>query len=452
LPEKGTLPGKSGYALEEAFPCCRFLPSAPGGFIDRLGPNPEGSGERATGTAQHLGPEVGDRLSSPAEGCTAAPPMKGRGRSPKRRTDVGDEAVKGEERDAGAGRRRQFPLEGLDEGRAAQDPLIAQVVLPAPPERGDGRPPAQASDEAAPLKFWAPAQWDAGGDESPVGGSGPARGAVEPGEHRRGRLPGLGLVAEEGRMAAPGIPVQFREASDHAGAEGVQVEVPDEFEKVGLRLDHHRLVPVLEEMARALMAPVEGTRVSGEEAAHAPAERPGPSPDEEVGVVREEGPGVDGEGPRRRERPEARDEIGPVPVVPEDPAAFQPTEHDVVEHARRIEAGTAWHGRGERSITCHTWQRPVCLPCVIEEFRAPFADRLVLGMMGRGLRLETGVHGFLRTRIRRLLARGFSRSWNKRVRWHGKMIAPAATLEHQAAALVKLFLGQGEYHPFHMRW
>jgi hypothetical protein len=32
------------------------------------------------------------------------------------------------------------------------------------------------------------------------------------------------------------------------------------------------------------------------------------------------------------------------------------------------------------------------------------------------------------------------------------MIAPAATLEHQAAALVKLFLGQGEYHPFHMRW
>jgi hypothetical protein len=54
---------------------------------------------------------------------------------------------------------------------------------------------------------------------------------------------------------------------------------------------------------------------------------------------------------------------------------------------------------------------------LIEEFRGPFADRLVLAMLGRGLKPDIGVHGFLRTRIRRLLAQGFARSWNKKIRW-----------------------------------
>ena len=89
---------------------------------------------------------------------------------------------------------------------------------------------------------------------------------------------------------------------------------------------------------------------------------------------------------------------------------------------------------------------------LIEEFRPPFADRLVLAMLGRGLTPETGAHGFLHTRIRRLLAQGFARAWNKKIRWRRRMIAPAAILEHQASALVKLILGQGEYQPFHMRW
>jgi CRISPR-associated protein Cas1 len=89
---------------------------------------------------------------------------------------------------------------------------------------------------------------------------------------------------------------------------------------------------------------------------------------------------------------------------------------------------------------------------LIEEFRAPFADRLVLAMIGRGLKPGIGAHGFLRTRIRRLLAQGFARAWNKKIRWRGKMIAPATILEHQAGSLVKLILGQGDYQPFHMRW
>lgn len=89
---------------------------------------------------------------------------------------------------------------------------------------------------------------------------------------------------------------------------------------------------------------------------------------------------------------------------------------------------------------------------LIEEFRAPFADRLVLAMIGRGLKLEIGTGTMLRSRARRLLARGFIRSWTRKVRWSGRHVTPAAILEHQAGALVKLIMGDAGYRPFRMRW
>lgn len=89
---------------------------------------------------------------------------------------------------------------------------------------------------------------------------------------------------------------------------------------------------------------------------------------------------------------------------------------------------------------------------LIEEFRAPFADRLVLAMIGRGMRPEVGPHGFLRTRIRRLLAQAFVRAWTTKIRRHGRMIAPSGILQQQAGALVKLITGQAEDRPFRMRW
>lgn len=48
---------------------------------------------------------------------------------------------------------------------------------------------------------------------------------------------------------------------------------------------------------------------------------------------------------------------------------------------------------------------------LIEEFRAPFADRIVLGMLGRGFRPVIGKHGFLRTLSRRKLVQGFMSRW-----------------------------------------
>ena len=89
---------------------------------------------------------------------------------------------------------------------------------------------------------------------------------------------------------------------------------------------------------------------------------------------------------------------------------------------------------------------------LIEEFRAPFGDRLVLGMLGRDFQLQLGRHGNLRTAVRRLLVGAFHRMWNRAIRWHGKILAPSRILEQQAKGLASAFLAEDAYRPFQFRW
>ena len=89
---------------------------------------------------------------------------------------------------------------------------------------------------------------------------------------------------------------------------------------------------------------------------------------------------------------------------------------------------------------------------LIEEFRAPFADRLVFGMLGRGFRPELNQEGLLKIRCRRQLATAFPKSWTKKICWRSGRHAPAEILEHQADSLVKLISIGKEYQPFRMKW
>ncbi len=72
----------------------------------------------------------------------------------------------------------------------------------------------------------------------------------------------------------------------------------------------------------------------------------------EVGVVREESPGEDGERAPLGERGQAPGEVRPVGVVPEDGAALQAPDLHVVQRVRRVQAGVSRHGRWDPSITC----------------------------------------------------------------------------------------------------
>jgi len=89
---------------------------------------------------------------------------------------------------------------------------------------------------------------------------------------------------------------------------------------------------------------------------------------------------------------------------------------------------------------------------LIEEFRAPFGDRVVVGMLGRGFRPEIGVHGFLRTRSKQQLVRCFTKRWGKSMPHRSRAVAPVDLLAAQANSLAAVFQQQQSYHPYRMRW
>ena len=89
---------------------------------------------------------------------------------------------------------------------------------------------------------------------------------------------------------------------------------------------------------------------------------------------------------------------------------------------------------------------------LIEEFRAPFADRIVLGMLGRGFRPEIGREGFLRSRPKHQLVHSFTKRWSKPIHCRSRDLTPAKLLTMQANSLVGVFRRDGAYHPYRMRW
>ncbi|HSA32111.1 MAG TPA: group II intron reverse transcriptase/maturase [bacterium] len=89
---------------------------------------------------------------------------------------------------------------------------------------------------------------------------------------------------------------------------------------------------------------------------------------------------------------------------------------------------------------------------LIEEFRAPFADRFVVALMGRGFLPEQDTENLLKFRCRKTLVTGFLKQWtNAPVRRCG-IKSPSRLLDEQAMALTKLFEGKGSYRPFKMKW
>jgi len=89
---------------------------------------------------------------------------------------------------------------------------------------------------------------------------------------------------------------------------------------------------------------------------------------------------------------------------------------------------------------------------LIEEFRAPFGDRLIFGFFGRGFKPRIGSHGFIKTAYKKQIALGFSRQWTKKIPWRSKSVAPGEIIERQAMSLMKLIQREGLYHPYRMKW
>lgn len=89
---------------------------------------------------------------------------------------------------------------------------------------------------------------------------------------------------------------------------------------------------------------------------------------------------------------------------------------------------------------------------LIEEFRAPFADRVVFGMIGRGFCPKISKKGFISLQSRHRLAAAFLRFWTRKTSWRSKPRAPSEILEHQAENLAQLFRREKDYMPYRMKW
>jgi len=89
---------------------------------------------------------------------------------------------------------------------------------------------------------------------------------------------------------------------------------------------------------------------------------------------------------------------------------------------------------------------------IIEEFRSPFADRIVVGMYGRGFKPEINKSGLLKTTSKKLLDKSFSKRWHKKAKWRSLNLSAAQILEHQAISISKLLTTEGKYFPDRMKW
>ncbi len=89
---------------------------------------------------------------------------------------------------------------------------------------------------------------------------------------------------------------------------------------------------------------------------------------------------------------------------------------------------------------------------IIEEFRAPFADRFIFAMIGRGFKPESGDNGMLKNSSKYKLIHGFMKKWTKPLKWRSKIVKPSQIVSIQAASFRNMIESKGKYHPYKMRW
>lgn len=144
-------------------------------------------------------------------------------------------------------------------------------------------------------------------------------------------------------MPAVGVTGQGRKVRHDPRTKRIEMEVADQLKEVRLLLNYNRLVPVLEEMAGTVMPAVEGSCIPCKQRSHSAGEWLTLCPDQEVGVVGQQSPGVDPDGLGQGQVRKAADEVVPIAIVPEDGTALDPPHHNMVQDPRRIKARATGH-------------------------------------------------------------------------------------------------------------
>jgi CRISP-associated protein Cas1 len=95
--------------------------------------------------------------------------------------------------------------------------------------------------------------------------------------------------------------------------------------------------------------------------------------------------------------------------------------------------------------------KPSLVLDLVEEFRAPVVDRVVLALVNQGVAIETDEHG-LRPRARRLIADRILERLATLVPYEGKRWPISNVIQNQARHLAVAVRGERTYRPFASRW
>src|SRR3990172_11633539 len=109
------------------------------------------------------------------------------------------------------------------------------------------------------------------------------------------------------------------------------MDVAHQLPQVRIFLAEDRLISILKEMAVALMATVEPDCIAGKQATHNRCDGFFARTKQKMCMVRDQCPRVARGGSLGENLPQARQEIIPVCIVPEDVAPLYPPNHDVVD-------------------------------------------------------------------------------------------------------------------------
>jgi hypothetical protein len=231
----------------------------------------------------------------------------------------------------------------------AEDAFIKGPSLPAALDLRGMSPAVPTASQPATEQIGPAPLAEAIANEPPVVGAGSLDRSRKVCQDEVGVVPRCGGLAHQCGVARPGVSVQGFEIVHQMRSDGVQVDVANQLQEVGFLFDHDGLEAVLEEVAGAVVTSVEADRIAGEESAHQGGKRRGSGASEEVEVVRDKAPGIEGGLCFDHQVGEPGEEIEAIGVGAKDLPALDATSDDVMEGVGCVEAGAARHdGHGYR--------------------------------------------------------------------------------------------------------
>jgi hypothetical protein len=129
------------------------------------------------------------------------------------------------------------------------------------------------------------------------------------------------------------------------GADGIEMNIPDQFEKIGVFLAEKGFIPVLEEMAGSVVFSVKVLGISGKQPSHQGREREASASQKQVHMIVHERPGIARSRGFIQKAGQPGDEMFIVVFIPEDRGTLNASYDDMMEGAGCVDAALSGHGK-----------------------------------------------------------------------------------------------------------